>query len=100
MVDLAIALLCSLSLSSRCGDYLTICGLSLYDALDWVVSEILFPAGGLLFSIYVGWVSDAEDVVQQLSLGGHRWVGKLLHTLIRYVIPVIIIIIVISGFLG
>ena len=100
LTDLLLALFCSLSLTNSCADYLTIAGMSIYDAADWLVSKILFPAGGLLFSLYVGWICDPADVVKELSLGGHRAIGKTLLVLIRYVIPVVLILIVIVGFLG
>lgn len=97
-IDLFIALLCSLSLSSTCGEWLSIGGTSLYDCADALVTKILFPFGGMLFSIYAGWACDKEDVVRELSPWGCRPVGLAIHALIRYFIPVVIMIIVLQGF--
>lgn len=97
-IDLAIALLCSLSLSSRCGEWLSIGGVSLYDCADALVTKVLFPFGGMLFSVYAGWACDKEDVVRELSPWGFRPAGLVIHTLIRYFIPLVILIIVLQGF--
>jgi len=98
LTDLALAIICSLSLSSRCGEWLQLGGVSLYDCADALVTKVLFPFGGMLFSVYVGWACDKEDVVKELSLGGHRAVGLVMHALIRYFIPLVISIIVLHGF--
>ena len=35
-----------------------ICGLTIFDSLDFLTANILMPAGGLLTSLFVGWVLD------------------------------------------
>ncbi|MBQ0033968.1 MAG: sodium-dependent transporter [Bacteroidales bacterium] len=98
LTDLVLALLCSLSLSSRCGQWLSIGGTSLYDCADALVTKILFPFGGMIFSIYAGWACPKDDVIRELSIGGRLAIGKTMLLLIRYFIPTVILVIVLNGF--
>lgn len=76
----------------------TIFGRSIFDATDYLVSNILLPIGNLLIAIFVGYVLKKEFVKQELLQGSgvsERYFD-VFYTLIRYVVPICIIVVFIS----
>ena len=75
-----------------------------FDFLDKLCSNFLLTLGALLFSVFVGWKMKKEDVKDELTNGGTLHTnGKLfpiVYFLIKYVAPVSIAVIFISGLLG
>ncbi len=67
-----------------------------YTLIDFTVSSIIMPVGGLLLAIFAGWVVLREDMRDEMGLpeGG---IFKIWHVLVKYVCPVVLIIIIISG---
>lgn len=72
---------------------------ALWDIFDRVTALYLIPLGGLCFSVYVGWFCDREQVIAQIAPSKYRWAALLVYGLIRYVAPVIILVIFINGIL-
>lgn len=73
--------------------------MTLFNLFDYVSSNILLPLGGLMISLFVGWVLDRKFLDRQLAGPGHRpspYV-TLLRLCIRYIAPVSIAIIFIYG---
>ena len=62
----ALASLASLSLGVLSG--WTICGLSLFDSLDFLTANILLPAGGFFTCVFVGWKLDRQIPVSYTHL--------------------------------
>lgn len=77
---------------------------SVFDFLDKLCSNFLLTLGALLFSLFVGWKMEKEDVKDELTNGGtlHTNVKlfPIIYFLIKYVAPVSIAVIFISGLLG
>lgn len=98
-IDLLLAVLCSLSLTSA-GSALQVAGYSLFDLSDAFVSKVMFPLVGLLFAIYVGWKCPKADVIEQLSpaAGNFRMVGHVAYLIIRYMVPLVISLIILDSF--
>ena len=74
------------------GDF-KICGLNLFDSLDFVTANILLPLGGCLTSIFAGWVLNKQILRDEISDHG-RLKGRLfglLVVLLRYVCPTLLL---------
>ena len=68
-------------------------GLNIFDSLDFVTANILLPLGGLLTSIFAGWVLDRKILHAEVSEHGSmkcRLFG-LLVMLLRYVCPALLL---------
>ncbi len=70
-----------------------------FDLLDFVTSSVMLPLGGLLISLYVGWAMNTKISRDGLSTLGNGMFGLWLFT-IRFVAPILILIIFISSVLG
>lgn len=72
-----------------------VCGLSLFDSLDFLTANILLPAGGLFTCIFVGWKLDHHILKAQITNNGElkfRIYG-LFSFLLRYVCPAVLLLI-------
>jgi NSS family neurotransmitter:Na+ symporter len=67
----------------------TFAGKSLFDIQDYLTSNIMLPLGGILISVFVGWVMTAESTREELGMapGGLFAAWRFL---IRYVCPIAI----------
>lgn len=75
-------------------------GLSLFDLYDFLSSNVMLPLGGLLLSLFVGYVCDKERILNELTNNGtlcNRPCAKAILFLCRYVTPVLIGIILLKG---
>lgn len=91
-----LAVLCILMVS------MSICGIFpvVFDAFDDLVSLYLMPLGGLAMTIFVGWFQPRKATETELRASGssrHLWLNDVFFFLIRYVIPVVIILIFLNG---
>lgn len=86
-------LACASSLSLGVWGDFKICGLNLFDSLDFVTANILLPLGGFFTSIFAGWVLDRDILRDEISDHG-RLRGRLfglLVVLLRYVCPILLL---------
>ncbi|MBR5850722.1 MAG: sodium-dependent transporter [Alistipes sp.] len=90
MLTMLIALFSSLSLGAW--QWMKICGLSLFDALDYLTANLMLPAGGLFTCIFTGWFMDKALFREQLYPNGVQPSPfyRPLRFLIRYFCPVIV----------
>lgn len=79
---------------STLGD-VTIFGRTIFDATDFLVSNVMLPLGNLLIAIFVGYVLNKNIVKQELLQGSKMGDGyfNVFYSLIRYVVPVVIVIV-------
>ena len=93
LITWAIGIVCSLSFGPLSG--VKVIGLSFFDLLDKLCSNVLMPLGGLLFVIFVGWKMSKADVRDEFTSGGRRntRIFGLVYFLIRYVAPIGIVIV-------
>ena len=91
--------LCSLSLGIIPG--LNLFGMNFFDLMDFTSSNLLLPIGGLFIAVYVGWVLNKRVTVKELtSDGAVKFIGlRVFYFLIKYIVPVAIAIVFISGLL-
>lgn len=89
--------LCALSFGPLAS--LKIFGMTLFDLFDYVSSNILLPCGGIMFSLFVGWVLDKEILRRQLSdpKGRAPIFLRPLRWCLRWVAPAAIAIILVYG---
>ncbi len=70
----------------------------LLDTYDWFANSIFLPLGGLLSAIFVGYVWRAKKAVNEANRGSSWFtIGNIWVFLIRYVVPVLIIVIMAAG---
>lgn len=91
--------LCSLSFGPLKG--FTLYDKNLFSFLDMISSNFLMAAGAMVFAIFVGWKMKREDVYDEFTNGGTLGFNvkcfPLIYFLIKFVAPVVIGVIFISG---
>jgi NSS family neurotransmitter:Na+ symporter len=66
-----------------------------FELLDYLTSNIMMPAGGLMVALIAGWALSREAVCKELGLGDGL-AFTLWRGLVRYVVPLAIVIIFLS----
>ncbi|MDU1527710.1 MAG: sodium-dependent transporter, partial [Gemella haemolysans] len=78
-------------------------GKTVFDLMDFLVSNILMPLGCLALSIFTGYVLDKKVAKEQLHINEHNKTSLVLFRtwlfLLRYILPVIILIVCLAQFL-
>ena len=67
-----------------------------FDLIDFLVTNVLMPVGGLCYAIFIGWLLSREMTMQALGLHD----GLLYRSwrfLIRYVVPLAVIVIFVTN---
>ena len=94
-----LGILCSFSLGLLPG--LKLFGLNFFDLMDFTSSNILLPLGGFFTAVFLGWGLEKRITVNELT--NHdtiKFVGlRIFFFLIKFIIPVAILIVFISGLL-
>ena len=87
---LVLSPVCSLSVGPWSG--YTILGMSLFDFLDSVTTNVMLPVGGILLCIYMGWVAPRTFFLSQLSNGGklHTAIFGAIHFIVKWIAPILI----------
>lgn len=90
---LALAALASLSLGVL-GDW-RICGLTLFDSLDYLTANILLPVGGFLTCIFAGWCLDRKILQAQITNDGSQpfRIRRIFILLLRYICPLVLLLV-------
>ncbi|MCD8282373.1 MAG: sodium-dependent transporter [Prevotella sp.] len=83
------------SLSMGIWSKYTVCGLTLFDLFDYVTAKVMLPVGGMLTAIYAGWIADKQLLRGQITNNGatSKRFFRFYLPLVRYVVPVAIILI-------
>lgn len=96
-----VGILCSLSFGPLSG--VNLLGNSIFDFLDKLCSNFLMTFGGLLFTLFVGWQMKRSDVRDELTNGGklplNSKIFPLVYVLVRYVAPIVVLIIFVTNLL-
>ncbi|HEX3015879.1 MAG TPA: sodium-dependent transporter [Desulfobacteria bacterium] len=75
-------------------------GLNFFDFYDFVTSNILLPVGGIAIALFVGWRWGVKKALAEFSNNGelaNAGIFKVYLLLIRFVAPVAILLILLSG---
>lgn len=78
-------------------DWKAIYGMDFLETVNTIVSTWVIPVGGLLISIYLGWIMDQKGCYEEF-ISGNNWkfLFKPWRFFVRYVVPITIIIIIIQ----
>ncbi len=68
----------------------------IFDVLDFVVSNLLIPANGLLLALFAGWAMSKSSMLEEFSLK-NRYVFRYWLFSIRYLAPVAILLVLITS---
>ena len=94
-----VGVLCSLSFGPLAD--VKLLGNSIFDFLDKLCSNWLLPAGGLLFTLFVGWKMSRADVYDEFTNGGTLKANVALFDtvwfLLRFVAPVGIVVVFLTN---
>ncbi len=91
------AIFCALSFGPLSGA--TLWGMTVFDIFDYVTSNIFLPVGGMLVSIFVGWIVDRATVDRELRPAS-RFIRRSVIFLLRYVCPVAILAVFLNNLFG
>jgi NSS family neurotransmitter:Na+ symporter len=93
-------ILSSLSLGVMSG--FTVFGVGVFDFFDILTDKIFLAIGGMLLSIFVGWVVNKDDLQDELTNGGTLKFGlfNIWYNLVKYVIPVAVSVVAIGGIIS
>ena len=98
----AVGVFCSLSFGPL--DGFRLFGLSVFDFFDYITSNIMLPAGGLLLAVFAGWRLKRANYLDELSNGGKlkipRWLCLTIYYLVKLVAPVGILLIFLNCILS
>lgn len=85
--------ICSLSVGPW-SEY-TICGLTIFDFLDTVTTNIMLPVGGILLCIYMGWVAPKSFFRREITNNGalRSRALSIIYFIVRWIAPILIAII-------
>ena len=101
-LTLVLGVLCSLSFGTLSGFKLL--GNTIFNFCDKLCSNWLMTLGALMFSIFVGWKMDKAAVKDELTNGGtlkaNSRIFPVVYFLIKYIAPLTIAAIFISGLLA
>ena len=80
-------------------DEITLGGMSILDMFDFISNSVLMPVVALLTCIFIGYVIKPKALITEIELTG-KFKSKMLFTIvIKYIAPVIIVLILISSVL-
>ncbi len=79
---------------------MNISAMGFFDSFDFLTSKLLLPLGGLLLCIFVGWVWGTDKALNEITDGGRSSfpLGGIWSILVKYIAPVGIFLVFLSGF--
>jgi NSS family neurotransmitter:Na+ symporter len=89
---------CALTNSTLAGFKLF--GMNMFDLFDFASSNVLLPLAGILLALFVGWVWGRDNFQQALSNHGalrNATVTGAVFFLLRYVSPLLILVVMLKG---
>ena len=78
--------------------HVQIFGMSLFDACDYLCSNILLPLGGILICIFAGWYLDKSILYSEISNNGSLKTRffRLYTFILKYIAPICIFLILLN----
>lgn len=70
--------------------------LNILDSMDYIASNIFLPLGGLSMALFAGWYFKKATALKAVDLEDNA-LGNAWYALVKYLVPVMIIIIFISS---
>lgn len=92
----AVGAVASLSMGALSG--FTIAGMNLFDAMGFLTDKILMPLAAMFMCVFVGHVLGIDPVVKEIEQGsGPFRLRKIFGIILKYVAPVLILVIFVMG---
>ena len=73
--------------------------MSFFEVFDFVTASVLLPVNALLISLFAGWIVKTSAIRRELAFDDDR-VFMLWQLLLRYVAPIAVLLITVSGLIG
>lgn len=80
--------------------HILIFNMSFFNFFDYLAANIFLPVGGLCITIFVGWFWGKRNALPEIeggASGSPRWIFTSWRFLIRYVVPVLIILVLLNS---
>jgi len=78
----------------------SVAGMTLFELFDYMSSNVLLPLGGILIALFVGWrwgwPAFSSAISNEGELQNHR-LARVVFTLLKYITPPLILIVMVSG---
>ncbi len=71
-------------------------GLTFFDLLDFITSNLMLPLGGILIAIFAGWLMTAESTKAELHIANPTLYASW-QALVRYIAPVAVFIVLLNA---
>ena len=90
---------CFASLSLMEGTPFTLGGWTVFDALDFITANVMLPLGGIFIVVFVGWRLGKTHFFEEVTNDGtlRSPLRKIIFFIIRYIAPLAVAVIFISG---
>lgn len=95
-----IGVFCTLSFGPL--SHVTIFGLTIFDLCDKLTATYMMPIGALLFTLFIGWYLPKVDVYDELSNSGQLKARyfKIYYFIVKYIAPLALFIILLTGIIS
>lgn len=67
--------------------------------MDFITADILLPLNGLLIALFLGWIWPRRDAMAASDLD-NSLAGRLWHVSLRYAVPLLVTLVLVSGVWG
>lgn len=74
---------------------ITLFGRTFFDHTNFISSDLLLPAGGMMIAVFAGWIMPRADSREEMSALAD-WQYQLWLGLVRYVAPVLVFVVLLS----
>ena len=88
------------SLGNGLLDSVRILGLPILDFFDFISNSVLMPIVALLTAVFVGYVIKTKTLSDEIEISAPFREKPLFHVVIRYVAPILILLILVSSVLN
>jgi NSS family neurotransmitter:Na+ symporter len=72
-------------------------GLAILDAFDFLANNIMIPVVAIVTCIFAGWFIDKTIIPKEICIDKTPWFNKYFNVIIKYVAPICILIILVTG---
>lgn len=85
------------SLGSGVLSGIQIAGKGILDAFDFLANNIIIPIVAIITCLFAGWFIDKTIIPKEIGLYKNKWLNSYFNVVIKYVAPICILIILITG---
>jgi NSS family neurotransmitter:Na+ symporter len=75
----------------------TLFGMTYFDNLDYLTSNLMLPLGGIFIALFAGWILSKEITREELAVNGTSMSYQAWQILIRYIAPIAVLIVLFNA---